>query len=213
MYSSFRGIAVISIFGLSNLGCDVISFSKDRHLLIDENSYMSRSLIPAKIRTNYSESWHDEYQDGHKLEEILNCTGYPDPSRWAHETPLYRNNFVCSISEAFAFGLNFNGDLIWADLKRGIVREYFNPSFEIQDSVSYFKIGVQGDFQVFDEQDQLLWVAHPKTDGIRSRSCLKEPFYQCPYLHLHNDGVNVINYRKPRNGWWKEKDIHDEYEF
>ena len=62
------------------------------------------------------------------------------------------------------------------------------------------------------ETPEALWLKNPGNyDDIAYHQCLEQ--YACPYLHLHGDGVIVLNWIDANTGQWETKNINNLYDF
>jgi len=172
-----------------------------------------RTLINASKDSNAQE-WQARYEAGESLEDIFDCVGTPDQSRWRHEDPMYRNQFICSVKEAFVFGMNDRGELVWSDVSKGTMKKYFEPRDDMKNSgvvPTSFQLSRHAQLQIYDANSTLIWTHDPVRSGIDVRNCITS--YQCPYMHLHNDGVNVLNFIDPISGTWVPSGMDRAYGF
>jgi hypothetical protein len=192
--------------------------ANDAHLSgtgIDGGGQRRRQLIKAR-RAKMAKRWKKRVLAGETLDDIFNCVGNPDPSRWRHEEPLHRNQYLCSKSDDFVFGLTNRGELIWVDVKTAKTKKYFRITSSMRQSgvkPEYFQLSRYGELQLYDKQDYLLWKQPPNADDIDvNHSCLTD--YSCPYLHLHaNQGKNVLNYIDPQTDSWITEGMDKAYDF
>jgi hypothetical protein len=180
-----------------------------------------RQLISGLKRTNQAKEWRKQWRnEDENLRKVFNCVGGPENdismSRWGHEKPLYKDQYICSHRKPYVFGLTAEGDLLWVNVRKAQIRRFFrmpDPPKDFNDTnMTYFQISVEAHLQVFDGNENLLWEVKPKVDDITNTSCLED--YDCPYLHLHSDGVNVLNYRDPDDYYyWDEWDVRNAYRY
>jgi hypothetical protein len=79
-------------------------------------------------------------------------------------------------------------------------------------SGDYFVLHRDGQLAVYDKDDKIQWT-HESRDTIHwTANCLTKPKYDCPYLHLHDDGVLVVNWIGS-DGGWVAKGIKEAYDF
>jgi hypothetical protein len=132
-------------------------------------------------------------------------------ARWRHETPMYNGTYMCD-GDSFIFGMSKGGSLYWKDLSSGKRRFYFRNKNKTNGN--YFILTIDAKFQVRNSCDVVLWeksLEGYSHKGIGYHDCLKE--WPCPYLHLHPDGVVVLNFINPSNDEWEEVDINKGYNF
>jgi len=133
-----------------------------------------------------------------------NCIG----ERWNHQTPMYAGEYMCSYKNSYIWGMNDKGQLIWKNLKNGDKYVYFNNS-DKKDGV-YFWLSIDGKLKIKDKSGNTIWqkkLKHYSHRKIGYRKCL--PKWACPYLHLHGDGVNVLNAYV--RGEWEELNIDNHF--
>jgi len=108
---------------------------------------------------------------------------------------LNAGEYICSTSGQFKFGINSSGDFVLEEWQnsRMIGKVTY---FEGQQS---YKLALTKDaaFVVYDGNRQPVWTL-PSIDEVHfSDTCLYPPYgpnMHCPYLHLHNTGIVVLNY-------------------
>mmetsp|Transcript_48785 Transcript_48785/g.72478 ORF Transcript_48785/g.72478 Transcript_48785/m.72478 type:complete len:245 (-) Transcript_48785:281-1015(-) len=134
--------------------------------------------------------------------DLFNCVGSPDVSRWRHDEPLHRDQFICTKKNSYVWGLTNDGDLMWMDLASGTrKRLYRNKTYFRQSgkSAEYFMLSKTGDLEVRDSNDDIIWTKSAPY-SISPQNCLSD--YECPYLHLHgNNGKNVLNFISESGQW------------
>jgi predicted heme/steroid binding protein len=133
-----------------------------------------------------------------------NCQG----ERYANETPLRTGQFLCSNNKQFVFGMTEEGSLIKRSTTSDATHKK-NDKFYEGRSGDYFVLHRDGKIAVYDINDKLQWQRESHATIHWTSKCLKE--YDCPYLHLHDDGVLVLNWIA--NGRWNAKGIKEEYDF
>lgn len=156
------------------------------------------------------------------------CVG----DRLQHKVELSRNSYICSKNGQFFLGLNEDGRFVWKNVTRH--EKHTKKLSAREEAGETFVLTENGDFLVFststvDTKDlhgvteseegtvdynvedqeidkvEVNWFRKVNVDGIQySYRCL--PKYDCPYLHLHNDGVTVLNWID-NEGSWNERNI------
>jgi len=77
---------------------------------------------------------------------------------------------------------------------------------------NYFWLTLKGEFTMIGDNGETLWLKNPGDyDDIGYYQCLEK--YACPYLHLHGDGVIVLNWKEATTGRWVTKNINNLYDF
>jgi hypothetical protein len=133
-----------------------------------------------------------------------NCTD----ERWNHQTRMYQNTFLCSTSNSYVWGVSKKGNLVWKDLSTGEKKVYYR-NVNNQKSI-YFWLTLDGKFQMIGDNGEILWQKNPGNyNDIGYHQCLAN--YACPYLHLHPDGVIVLNWIDATSGSWITKNINKLY--
>ncbi len=130
--------------------------------------------------------------------------------RWNHRTPMYAGDFMCSYKNSYIWGMSEKGDLIWKDLSTGEKYTYYKNK-ENRKGI-YFWLSIDGKMKIKSRSGDTLWVRklkHYNHRKIGYRKCLQD--WPCPYLHLHGDGVNVLNAFV--RGEWDELNIDNHYNF
>jgi hypothetical protein len=141
--------------------------------------------------------WGNQFQG-------YNCTN----ERWNHQTRMYKNMFQCSMKNSYIFGVSKTGDLIWKNLATGKTKMYYQNIYNHKSN--YFYLTLDGKFQVIGDNGEILWEKYPGNyKNIGYHLCLTG--FACPYLHLHPDGVNVLNWVDSTYGNWITKNINSLY--
>ncbi|KAL3933867.1 MAG: hypothetical protein SGBAC_010214 [Bacillariaceae sp.] len=130
------------------------------------------------------------------------------------ESPLYPGQALCN--EAHRFGMTDDGDLFLQDCQLHTTATFWSAA---QNDVPenqfpiHFELQRNGYIQVLsDPTNHVLFEAQPKTEITFHRLCLARPKLHCPYLHLHPDGVLVLNWiDDTNNGEWKVDNVLNVY--
>lgn len=130
------------------------------------------------------------------------CTG---DDRLNHEEPLYSGQVLCSNNDKYVFGMHSDGRFIKWDV--------IDPSnkydvFYTGQPGDWFILQVNGDIEIYNIQNELQWKREAKFD-MTFATCLTK--YACPYMHLHDDGVLVLNWRDS-NGVWQVHQLKEAYD-
>lgn len=136
--------------------------------------------------------------------DTYNCQG----ERYANETPLRTGQFLCSNNKQFVFGMTAEGSLVKRSITSDATSKKNDKFYEGRDG-DYFVLHRDGQIVVYDMNDKVQWQRESHATIHWSSRCLKE--YDCPYLHLHDDGVLVLNWIA--NGKWNAKGIKEVYDF
>jgi hypothetical protein len=155
--------------------------------------------------------------------------------RLPNNSPLERGSFLCSHKHGFVVGIfdqdaqdKSFGDLIWRQVPTGETHTFHRGEehdTEGADILDSFVLSIEGVFQLLNEEGDVAWESSPHPDRVHLGSvtyndkCLPE--FDCPYLHLHSDGVMVLNWIEdhlnPIDGEidhaWNEKNILELYNF
>lgn len=118
--------------------------------------------------------------------------------RMGHETPLFAGQALCN--HQFRFGITPRGSFEWYDCAQQVTRVIYKNR-----TISYFSMSSAGVFRVMDLNNQTIWQKKPKMNISYTKQCLSRPLLDCPYLHLHRDGVLVLN--SIENGQWSDRNV------
>jgi hypothetical protein len=135
-----------------------------------------------------------------------NCQG----DRFAQETPLRSGQFLCSNNKQFVFGMTAEGSLIKRSVPPDAKYKKNGIFYDKGSSGDYFVLHRDGEVAVYDKDDKIQWKHESRATISWTAKCLKKPEYDCPYLHLHDDGVLVVNWI---DGGWNAKGIKEVYDF
>lgn len=119
--------------------------------------------------------------------------------RWNHTTPMYKNTWVCSTTNSFVWGVSKMGNLVWKDLSTGEKKFYYKNVDSHTNS--YFYLTLDGKFQVISDSGEVLWEKNPGIYGNIGYYTFLD-VWACPYLHLHGDGVIVLNWIDATSDDW-----------
>jgi hypothetical protein len=144
--------------------------------------------------------------------QAFQCVG----DRLSNGAHLEMGEFVCSQDNSYVIGLTQTGDFVWMDLASGDVKAYYNHTDSGNAATpSHFAVGQKGSFIVFDSSNKQIWkkeaLAEQKEEISFHPKCLLGKF-DCPYLHLHNDGFLVVNWVDAA-GWVVDHDVKKVYGF
>lgn len=124
------------------------------------------------------------------------CTG---DDRLNHEEPLYSGQVLCSSNDKYVFGMHADGRFI----KWDVVDDHGKFDVFYQGNPGdWLLLRVNGDLEIYNLENQMRWKRQAKFE-MTNASCLAE--YDCPYMHLHNDGVLVLNWRDSNGAWQMER--------
>ena len=129
------------------------------------------------------------------------CTG---DDRLNHEEPLYSGQVLCSTNQKYVFGMHSDGRFIKRDV---IDPNGKNDIFYTGQPGDWFILHSNGDIEIYNLQNELQWMREANFN-MTFATCLTE--YACPYMHLHDDGVLVLNW-KNENGIWQVNTIKSAY--
>lgn len=144
------------------------------------------------------------------FEQQYNCTD----DRMRHEVKLMAGVSICSKKNSYVYGFDGKRDL---DLRRignkGKAKTYYSRTTTNganNHRAQYFMLSLNATMAVYDQNGEVLW-HRPCKEAVRfTKRCL--PQYDCPYLHLHSDGVIVLNWINA-GGSWEIHNINKMYDF
>ena len=125
--------------------------------------------------------------------------------RMGHETPLMAGQALCN--HQYRFGVSKSGIFQWYDCALEKTRIIHRNR-----TISYFSMSSAGVFQLLNDKDQVIWQKAPKMKITVYKECLHNPLLDCPYLHLHRDGVLVLNSVDNTTGQWSDRNAEKAFE-
>ena len=128
---------------------------------------------------------------------------------------LYPDQFICSRPYSvnrYRFGVTQSGNVVWMDTA---AQGETVTLFENKHSTDiYFSLRVDATMVVTDvTTGTVLWESSPvnlKHPMSHYPRCLSD--HDCPYFHLHSDGVLVMNYIPDDGAGWQEKQVFRVYD-
>ncbi|CAJ1961313.1 unnamed protein product [Cylindrotheca closterium] len=203
----------------------------------NEQEVVGDDLVDGNDDGNYDEE--DEDEDGNDIDYMINkvnldsfnpkrdgvefispiCNYTCQTDRLPHETPLYPGQVLCN--EMQRFGMTEEGELFlqncqltdqndgkltvfWSAKEAQLTHDQYPIHFEMEKN-GYFQI-------ISDSSGDVLFEQRPKRNVTFYRLCLRDrPKLHCPYLHLHKDGVVVLNWIDDVQGRWMARDVKQEY--
>lgn len=167
---------------------------------------MTPTIVPATTQTTTSATT--------QMTPVVNASTLPPGSgpyvctgddRHNHEEPLYSGQVLCSRNQQYVFGMHSDGRFIkWDVIDSNGKHDVFytgNPG-------DWYILRVDGTIEIYNLRNELQWKRDAKFD-MNFAKCLTE--YACPYMHLHNDGVLVLNHRDA-SGTWKVRRLKEAYD-
>jgi hypothetical protein len=145
---------------------------------------VATSVQPSIITTdNSTVATTDDPFAGHQ------CVG----NTLTHLEPLKLNQYLCSKTNNYLFGLNAQGDLLWGNGDSNFQHKIFQAANSEYYKVEKFLLGSHGRFEVLDEIDQMIW-SKQSIYGNDIKPMVHNPQnnQSVPYLSLHNDGIVVL---------------------
>ena len=143
---------------------------------------------------------------------------------------LYRGQFICSKASdgtrRYRFGMTLDtGDVIWEDMQTGERQVLYQNTANSADNTTsadssmYFSLRIDGTMVLsWHDKNQPNpdphWTAPPVTlqhPMSHTKLCLAQ--HDCPYLHLHSDGVMVLNYIAGDGAGWQARNFLRVYGF
>jgi len=134
--------------------------------------------------------------------------------RLPHESPLYPGQVLCN--QMYRFGMTDEGELFLQNCQLDIFTAFWSAKEEqlTQDQYPiHFEMNKNAYFQIIsDPTGQVLFEKHPKRNITYHYMCLhSKPKLDCPYLHLHPDGVVALNWIDDDDGRWMVRDAKQQY--
>ncbi|KAL3933868.1 MAG: hypothetical protein SGBAC_010215 [Bacillariaceae sp.] len=124
--------------------------------------------------------------------------------RLPHESALYPGQVLCN--KEHRFGLTEEGDFFAQDCLLNTKTIFWSPTNVTADQFPiHLEIQTNAYWQIIsDPTNEILFEAQPKGVIDFSYLCLYSPKLHCPYVHLHPDGVTVINWI---DGGWTTRNV------
>lgn len=168
---------------------------------------------------------HDEILSQENICNALYSCQKEHPERLAYGVPLFAGQAICNAH--YRFGVTVAGVLQWHDCKTGEHRPILDPSaqehnllWEENDSL-FFRMTENGTLQMLttrhnnnqeDHDTVVYWEKVPTLAITPSRKCIKEHLMNCPYLHLHKGGGDVVLNSIDEEGEWSDRKIQKIYD-
>ena len=116
----------------------------------------------------------------------------------------------------YRFGMNDGAELFLQDCQLNTTTIFWSAKDEQLTHDQYpvhFEMKKNGYFYILsDPTGQILLEKHPKRTITYHHMCLyPKPKLDCPYLHLHPDGVLVLNWIDDDNNQWMDRDVKQQY--
>ena len=161
----------------------------------EEQPSLNSSSLDVHVHVQEMDNYNSTKTKG--PEDEFHCIG----DRIQHEVDLHRGDYICSNNKVYMLGLNESGHFVWVNTND-------------KETKAFTEEGEQGDRWVLTREGRFVMHAKSKSSGkedtiVWSRNCTEEvhfsakclPSYDCPYLHIHSDGVVVMNWIDDLNGW------------
>ncbi|KAL3933984.1 MAG: hypothetical protein SGBAC_010165 [Bacillariaceae sp.] len=133
--------------------------------------------------------------------------------RLPQRSPLYPGQVLCS--QMHRFGMTEEGELFLQDCQLDQQTIFWSAQDAQLTSDQYpihFEMQKNGYFQIISEPSgKVLFEAQPNSEITFHRLCLKNPKLHCPYLHLHPDGVLVLNWIDDDKHKWMAWNVKQKY--
>lgn len=140
-----------------------------------------------------------------------------DPS--VNFNKLYPGQFICSKPydvNQYRFGVTRLGNVVWKNTIAGESETKILFENTASHTNTYFSLRIDATMVMTDETTGLiLWELSPvnlKHPMSHYPLCLKDPYHDCPYFHLHSDGVMVLNYIPNDEAGWQAKNLFQVYD-
>ena len=169
------------------IGCSILRFGKNKIMPENNNDNdNNRELF----------TWGSQFQG-------YNCVN----ERWNHLTKMTKNTYLCSTENSYVIGVRNNSNFVWKDLSTGEKKRYYKNSSNQTDP--YFWLTLDGKFQMIGDNGQVLWEKKPGNyKNIGYHNCTGSGCFALPYIHLHPDGVCVLNWIDATSGRWIAMNIN-----
>lgn len=191
------------------------------------DNFTDTEMLGAECLGYTEETWNNEYfcetdvdfTFANSLSDKNNCVmterdGWGD--RLDNSVALYQDQWICSRKGGgYMFGLNNMGQLILKDSNSGDKIKLYKGRYGEGHSWALSK---DAEIIIYDKNEDEIWSIPSIADVHFYESCLTstDPPYDCPYLHLHSDGVMVLNYIEngfDDDNFWIESNIKGQYDW
>lgn len=134
--------------------------------------------------------------------------------RLPQESPLYAGQVLCN--EKMRFGMTESNDLFIQDCQADVQTILWSAkeaNLAADQLPVHFEMKKNGYFQIIsDPSGKVVFESRPKSDVTYHELCLShKPKLDCPYLHLHKDGVLVLNWIQEDPHKWKAENVQRRY--
>jgi len=169
-------------------------------------------LLPSSFSSSpgYEEGCLPDRFDNEQMELV-------DPS--VNFNKLYPGQFICSKPydvNQYRFGVTRLGNVVWKNTIAGESETEILFENTASHTNIYFSLRIDATMVITDETTGLiLWESAPvnlKHPMSHYPQCLKDPYHDCPYFHLHSDGVMVLNYIPNDGAGWQAKNLFQVYD-
>jgi hypothetical protein len=128
---------------------------------------------------------------------------------------LLPGEYICSNNGLYQFGLlpverdSTKVSFAWRDLKGNVTKSYIKKRNQVDKNKIYsWVLTENAEMIIYDAQNKTIWNRKCQRPVEFSPKCLNR--YNCPYIHIHNDGVVVLNWI---DGVWNSKNVKNIYDF
>ncbi|KAL3942713.1 MAG: hypothetical protein SGBAC_003158 [Bacillariaceae sp.] len=150
----------------------------------------------SKVHNKEEKSIYDDNWDPNH-----NCAYECKTDRLANEVPLYAGEALCN--RQYRFGMSVDGDFLVHNCETNVKQVFYSFKNDKKKAKQvpkiYFKLKEDGKFRVVTKDDgknekTILFEHLPKRKVSAQKQCLDKPALPCPYLHLRETGLVVLNW-------------------
>ncbi|CAJ1948445.1 unnamed protein product [Cylindrotheca closterium] len=157
-------------------------------------------VMDKEKKSIYDDNWDPKH----------NCNYECKTDRLANEINLYAGEALCN--HQYRFGMTQGGDFVAHDCDSNVKQVFYknNKGDKIKKGEKvYFKLKEDGTMRVVskeaDKEKTILYEQKPKRKVYSQAQCLEKPALPCPYLHLRETGLVVLNWIDQETNDWMDR--------
>jgi len=175
-----------------------------------ENKKKAKSKVMNKEKKSiYDDQWDPKH----------NCHYECKTDRLGNEIDLNAGEALCN--RQYRFGMTKDGDFLAHDCETNVKQVFYSSPYNKKGKKDekvpkiYFKLKEDGSFRVVtkdaNKEKTVLYEHKPKRKVYFQAQCLEKPALPCPYLHLRETGLVVINWIDQETNDWMDRYIDKIY--
>lgn len=179
-----------------------------------QKNHGAKKRDTSKVMNNEKKSIYDDNWDPDH-----NCPYECKSDRIGNEVNLNAGEALCN--RQYRFGMTKDGDFLAHDCQSNAMQVFYSSPYNKGDKKGekvpkiYFKLKQDGTFRVVTEEEnkekKTLYEHKPKRKVYYQAQCLDKPALSCPYLHLRETGLVVINWIDKETNVWMDRYVDKIY--